>query len=139
MSDSLVTPWTVVRQALLSMGFPKRKYLRELPFISPGDLPTQGLNPRIPWRIKWQLISVFLPGKSHGQRSLVGYSPWGHQRVPLKLGLPGALLKCLKHKQLNNSSSVNGLRAIIQILHVQTLIEGLLQDQEVHASLSSVY
>ena len=26
----------------------------------------------------WQLISVFLLGKSHGQRSLVGYSPWGH-------------------------------------------------------------
>ena len=32
------------------------------------------------WRRKWQLTSVFLPGKSHGQRSLVGYSPWG-QRV----------------------------------------------------------
>ena len=25
--------------------------------------------------------TVFLPGKSHGQRSLVGYSPWGHKRV----------------------------------------------------------
>ena len=24
---------------------------------------------------------IFLPGKSHGQRSLVGYSPWGHKRV----------------------------------------------------------
>ena len=32
---------------------------------------------KIPWRRKWQLIPVFLPGKSHGQRSLVGYSPWG--------------------------------------------------------------
>ena len=29
------------------------------------------------WRRKWQPIRVFLPGKSHGQRSLVGYSPWG--------------------------------------------------------------
>ena len=27
----------------------------------------------------WQPTPVFLPGKSHGQRSLVGYSPWGHQ------------------------------------------------------------
>ena len=27
---------------------------------------------------KWQPTLVFLPGKSHGQRSLVGYSPWGH-------------------------------------------------------------
>ena len=31
------------------------------------------------WRRKWQLPSVFLPGKSHGQRRLVSYSPWGHK------------------------------------------------------------
>ena len=29
------------------------------------------------WRRKWQPTPVFLPGKSHGRRSLVGYSPWG--------------------------------------------------------------
>ena len=34
-----------------------------------------------PWRRKWQPTPVFLPGKSHGQRSLVGYSPRGHKRV----------------------------------------------------------
>ena len=32
---------------------------------------------KIPWRRKWQLTPVFLPGESLGQRSLVGYSPWG--------------------------------------------------------------
>ena len=32
---------------------------------------------KIPWRRKWQPAPVFLPGKSHGWRSLVGYSPWG--------------------------------------------------------------
>ena len=32
---------------------------------------------RIPWSRKWQTAPVFLPGKSHGQRSLGGYSPWG--------------------------------------------------------------
>ena len=32
---------------------------------------------KIPWRRKWQPTSVFLPGKSHGQRSLAGYTPWG--------------------------------------------------------------
>ena len=32
---------------------------------------------KIPWRRKWQPIPVFLPGESHGQRSLVGYSPRG--------------------------------------------------------------
>ena len=34
---------------------------------------------KIPWKRKWQPTLVFLPGKSHGQRSLVGYSPWGHK------------------------------------------------------------
>ena len=32
---------------------------------------------KIPWRRKWQPTLVFLPGKSHGQRSLAGYNPWG--------------------------------------------------------------
>ena len=32
---------------------------------------------KIPWRRKRQPTPVLLPGKSHGQRSLVGYSPWG--------------------------------------------------------------
>ena len=43
-----------------------------------------GFNPgvrKITWRRKWQPTPVFLPGKSHGQRSLVGYSPWGHKRI----------------------------------------------------------
>ena len=31
---------------------------------------------KIPWRRKWQPTPVFLPGKSHGQRSLMGYNPW---------------------------------------------------------------
>ena len=30
-------------------------------------------------RRKWQPTPVLLPGESHGQRSLVGYSPWGHK------------------------------------------------------------
>ena len=31
------------------------------------------------WRRKWQPTSIFLPGKSHGERSLTGYSPWVHK------------------------------------------------------------
>ena len=34
---------------------------------------------KIPWRRKWQPTPLFLPGESHGQRSLVGYSPWNHK------------------------------------------------------------
>ena len=32
-----------------------------------------------PWRRAWQPTLAFLPGESHGQRSLAGYSPWGRQ------------------------------------------------------------
>ena len=32
-----------------------------------------------PWRRQWQPTPVLLPGKSHGWRSLVGCSPWGHE------------------------------------------------------------
>ena len=42
----------------------------------------QGFDPwvgKIPWRRAWQPTPVFLPGKSHGERSLVGYSPWGRR------------------------------------------------------------
>ena len=34
---------------------------------------------KIPWRRKWQPTPVLLPGKSHGQKSLIGYSPWGRK------------------------------------------------------------
>ena len=36
---------------------------------------------KIPWRRKWQPTPVFLPGKSHGQRRLSGYSRWGCKSV----------------------------------------------------------
>ena len=40
----------------------------------PASIPGLG---RSPWRRKWPHTPVFLPGESHGWRSLVGYSPWG--------------------------------------------------------------
>ena len=36
---------------------------------------------KIPWRRRWQPTPVFLPRESHGQRSLVGYSPWGGKEL----------------------------------------------------------
>ena len=38
---------------------------------------------RFPWRRKWQPTPVFLPGKFHRQRSLVGYSPWGRKELDI--------------------------------------------------------
>ena len=47
---------------------------------------------KTPWRSKWLPTPVFLPGKSHGQRSLAGYSLWGHKESdttePLSKYLP---------------------------------------------------
>ena len=40
---------------------------------------------KIPWRRKWQPLPVFLPRKSHGQRSMLGGRPWGHTRVRCNL------------------------------------------------------
>ena len=47
MSDS-VSPWTVAYQAPLSMGFPRKEYLSGLPFFSPRDLPSPGIEPMSP-------------------------------------------------------------------------------------------
>ena len=55
-------------------------WLRQQSICLQGGRP--GFNPwvrKIPWRRKWQPTLVLLPGKSHGQRSLVGCSPWGHK------------------------------------------------------------
>ena len=41
-----------------------------------GLIPESGRSPR---RRKWQPTPVCLPGKSHGQRTMVGYSLWGHK------------------------------------------------------------
>ena len=51
---------------------------------SPCQFRRHGFNPwvrKIPWRRKWQSTPLFLPGKFHGQRSLAGYSPWGHKEL----------------------------------------------------------
>ena len=56
------------------MGLPGGTVVKN-PFAKAGDTRDEGL---IPLSRKWQLIPVVLLGQSHGQRSLVGYSPWGH-------------------------------------------------------------
>ena len=62
------------------VGFPSGSVLMNPP-ANAGDM---GLIPglgRFPWRQKWQPSPALLPGKSRGQWSLTGYSPWCHKRV----------------------------------------------------------
>ena len=75
------------READVSLSFRQRDGLGP-PGGSSGEEPgwqcgrrkRRGLDPwvgKTPWRRKWQPTPVFLPGKSNGQRSVAGYSPWG--------------------------------------------------------------
>ena len=43
------------------------------------EIRVQSLGQEDPWRGAWQPTPVFLPGEVHGQRGLLGYSPWGHK------------------------------------------------------------
>jgi len=47
------------------------------------DIWVISLVGKISWRRAWQPTLVFLPGESHGQRSLVGYSPGGHKELDM--------------------------------------------------------
>ena len=59
--------------------------VKQLP-ANAGDARDVGFDPsvrKIPWSRRWQLAPVFLPGKFHGQRDLVGHSPWEHSELAL--------------------------------------------------------
>ena len=90
---------------LMRSSFPDQGTGQGFPGGASGKEPTcqyrrhkrGGFGPRvreIPWRRAWQPNSVCLPGKSHGQRKLAGYSPWGHRELDsteqLTLSLSGA-------------------------------------------------
>ena len=54
-------------------GLPRRVAGVTNPPANTGDRQVRSLGCRIPWRRRWHLVPVFLPGKSHGWRSLAGY------------------------------------------------------------------
>ena len=66
---------------VFSKGFPGGWVIKNPPAVQGGWFEPQ--VGKIPWRKTWQLTPVFLPGKSHGQRSQVGYSPWGHKELDM--------------------------------------------------------
>ena len=59
---TLVMPWTVARQAPLSMEFSRQEYWSGLPFPSPGDLPDPGIKPRFS-ALQADSLLTELPGK----------------------------------------------------------------------------
>ena len=67
-------------EAFIALSFPGGASGKE-PVCQCRRFKRCGFDPgvwKIPWRRKWQPSPIFLPGESHGQRSLMSYSPWGH-------------------------------------------------------------
>ena len=73
-----------------------------------GDWP--GFNPwvrKISWRRKWQPTPLLLPGKSHGQRNPVGYSPWGRKELVTTEQVHFSVYSC--HLFLISSASLRSM------------------------------
>ena len=71
------------------------------PCTNAGDTRDAGSTRirKILWSRKWQPIPGSLPGRFHRQKSLAGYSPWGH-RVRLDGAYTLLYLKCIKNKKI---------------------------------------
>ena len=66
--------WTTLRASQLSSGSSCAQ-VAEVPLA----IISHQLKIRYSWRRAWQPSPVFLPGESHGQRSLAGHGPWGRK------------------------------------------------------------
>ena len=68
---------------------------------------------KISWRRTWQPTPVFMPGKSHGQRSLVGYSPWGRKESDT------TERPSLRHSAAFNNGSVHShCYVVLTVIHL---------------------
>ena len=111
------------------------------------EIWVQSLYQEDPWRRKWQPTPVFLPGKSHGHRSLTSYSPWGHRRVGLDFTtkqLYGTLCICLPWGILHNLLFKNQGRVIaVKRRYIDTVlfkeVRGLLSPGYIGQRPSFIY
>ena len=86
----VATPWTVVRQSLLSMGFSRQEYWRILPFPPPGDFPNPGIKPTSP-ALAGGFFATAPPGNAYRYVTLYIYPPHTYT---------------LRHKRIFNSTSL---------------------------------
>ena len=69
MSDTFASPWTVNRQAPLSMEFSNQEYWSGLSFFPPGDFANPGTEPGSP-ALQEDYLPSAPPGKPHGQKDM---------------------------------------------------------------------
>ena len=75
--------------------------------------------------MEWQPTSVFLPGKPHGQRSLVGYSSWGHKKSDMTERLSQTQKENMGSLELENSLCYSGGPCWLSVLYVKVLVAHL--------------
>ena len=90
LTDDLDTGWPVVLllydclffgSLFVSWASLIAQMVKILPALQ--DTWVQSLGQEYPWRKECQPTPVFLPGKSHGQKSLFGYNPWGCKELDM--------------------------------------------------------
>ena len=83
------------------MGFPGESDGKESACNAgdPGSVPELGRSPGE----EWLPTPVYLPGEFHGQRSLVGYSSWGHKDLDMTEQLTLSFLNCLDNSEFRNN------------------------------------
>ena len=96
-------------------SFPDGAVVKNLP-AKAGDARDLGSTPgsgRSPWIRKWQPTPVFLPGKYHGQRNLMDYSPRGHKRVRHNWAIEQTHTHCDYRLNMHCSSSKCMVSALV--------------------------
>ena len=132
---------------ILSLGLPRWFHGKESSYQckSHRRLRFNAQVGRTPWRRKWQPMPGFLSGESHGQRSLVTYSPWGHKELnmtevtahSLRVACcwRGHLLKGLPQKEeKNTTNNVSVLKGFCsRITHATSAYTAFPKCSHVHA------
>ena len=93
--------WATEHWTYITLGFPHGSVVKNLPAVQElQEMQIWSLGRKIPWRRAWQPTPVFLPGESHGERNLVGNSPWD-----LRVGHNWCDLACM-HTHITLSSEL---------------------------------
>ena len=96
--------WTFVTPLNTLKGFPSGSDSKESAYSTGGPRFDPWVV-KIPWRREWLPTPLFLPGEFHRQRSLAGYSPWGHKE-----------LDTTEQRTLSHSQYPNEISAIVGLL-----------------------
>ena len=79
--DGIINSMDMGLGGLLELVMDRKTWCAVVHGVTKSQTRMNWLNYKIPWSRNWQSTPVFLPGKFHVERSLVGYSAWGHKEL----------------------------------------------------------